>query len=198
MTDRPDFAALIGSRICHDLIGPIGAIGNGVELLQMGPAGKSPEVALIADSVANASARIRFFRLAFGSGAGETQVARGEVETILADLSRGGRVAMTLTGPAVLARREVKLAFLAAQCLESALPFGGQVAMDRAEKGWALTGRSPRLKVDPALWDLLASPNPGANISPGHIHFALLGAEAQVQGRRLAVDLGATEIRIAF
>mgnify|MGYP000296592635 CR=1 FL=1 len=42
---------LIGSRICHDLISPIGAIGNGVELLGLtGP--PSPEVRLIADSVA--------------------------------------------------------------------------------------------------------------------------------------------------
>ncbi len=198
MTDRPDFAALIGSRICHDLISPIGAIGNGVELLQMGPGGKSPEVALIADSVANASARIRFFRLAFGSSAGEAQVARSEVEAILADLARGSRVAMAITGPAALSRREVKLAFLAAQCLESALPFGGQVAMDRGEQGWTLTGRSPRLKLDPDLWDLLANPAPAAGIGAGQVHFALLCAEAQAQGRRLTVDLGEGEVRIEF
>ena len=35
MSDTPDLSALIGSRICHDLISPIGAIGNGVELLMM-------------------------------------------------------------------------------------------------------------------------------------------------------------------
>ncbi len=55
----PDLAALIGSRICHDLISPIGAIGNGLELLSMAGAG-GPEVALISDSVSNANARIRF------------------------------------------------------------------------------------------------------------------------------------------
>ena len=57
MSDTPDLSALIGSRICHDLISPIGAIGNGVELLMMeGRAG--PEVALIAESVAAANAQI--------------------------------------------------------------------------------------------------------------------------------------------
>ena len=42
MQDKPDLAALIGSRICHDLISPIGAIGNGVELLMMDGAAKTP------------------------------------------------------------------------------------------------------------------------------------------------------------
>ena len=66
MTDN--IAALIRSRICHDLISPIGAIGNGVELLTMSAsAGGSPELDLIADSVHNANARIRFFRIAYGA-----------------------------------------------------------------------------------------------------------------------------------
>ena len=44
MPDKPDLAALVGSRICHDLISPIGAIGNGVELLMMEGAAKGPEM----------------------------------------------------------------------------------------------------------------------------------------------------------
>ncbi len=43
MQDRPDLAALIASRICHDLISPIGAIGNGVELMSMDRGGQGPE-----------------------------------------------------------------------------------------------------------------------------------------------------------
>ena len=68
MQDKPDLAALIASRICHDLISPIGAIGNGVELLAMEPGGTLPEMALISESVANANDRIRFFRICFGRG----------------------------------------------------------------------------------------------------------------------------------
>lgn len=91
MTANPaDLAALIGSRICHDLISPIGAIGNGVELLAMtGAAG--PEVALIAESVAAANARIRFFRIAFGAAPADQRIGAPEVRSILDDLSRGGR-----------------------------------------------------------------------------------------------------------
>ena len=60
MTDQTDLSALLGSRICHDLISPIGAIGNGVELLMMEGGTPSPELVLIAESVAAANARIRF------------------------------------------------------------------------------------------------------------------------------------------
>ena len=66
MSNSPDLAALLGSRICHDLISPIGAIGNGVELMLMDGAGRAPEVALISESVDAANARIRFFRVAYG------------------------------------------------------------------------------------------------------------------------------------
>ncbi|MEO0403208.1 MAG: histidine phosphotransferase, partial [Pseudomonadota bacterium] len=62
-----NLAALIGSRICHDLISPIGAINNGLELLGMSDQRDGPEIDLISESVENASARIRFFRIAYGA-----------------------------------------------------------------------------------------------------------------------------------
>ncbi|MEP3017383.1 MAG: histidine phosphotransferase, partial [Tateyamaria sp.] len=54
-----NLGALIGSRICHDLISPIGAINNGLELLGMSNEREGPELDLISESVGNASARIR-------------------------------------------------------------------------------------------------------------------------------------------
>ena len=94
MPESPDFSALIGSRICHDLVNPIGAIGNGVELMQMDGAVRGPELTLIAESVANANARIRFFRIAFGASGGQ-RVSKSEVLAVLSDLTHG----YALTGP---------------------------------------------------------------------------------------------------
>lgn len=110
MQDKPDLAALIGSRICHDLISPIGAIGNGVELLMMDGAAQTPELALIAESVASADARIRFFRVAYGAASGNQRIARGEVAGIIADMTRGGRLQVEWISSMELSRREVKLA----------------------------------------------------------------------------------------
>ena len=100
MLDKPDLAALIASRICHDLISPIGAIGNGVELLAMEPGAVRPEMALISESVANANARIRFFRISFGAASGDQRIARSEVMSVLTDLTRGGRVSYAWTSVA--------------------------------------------------------------------------------------------------
>ena len=82
-----DLPALIGSRICHDLISPIGAINNGLELLNMAGTGAAPgpELELIGQSVESASARIRFFRIAFGAS-GDQTMGQGEVTSIFRDL----------------------------------------------------------------------------------------------------------------
>jgi len=63
-----NLAALIGSRICHDLISPVGAVGNGLELMQMAGGKLLPEMALIEESVEAARLRILFFRIAYRDG----------------------------------------------------------------------------------------------------------------------------------
>jgi histidine phosphotransferase ChpT len=198
MQDRPDLAALIASRICHDLISPIGAIGNGVELMSMDPGGQGPEMALIAESVANANARIRFFRISFGAASGDQRIARSEVLSILTDLTRGGRVSYGWTSTADLPRREVRLAFLLLQCLETALAYGGKVDVTRDDSGWTVTAQAPRLKIDPALWEVLTDPRPPSDIGAGQVHFALVPDELARQGRRLVTQIGETAIRLTF
>ena len=78
-TDDLDLTALVGSRICHDLINPIGAIGNGVELLAMADAPPSAELALISQSVDSAMARIAMFRVAFGAATDGGQMGAREI-----------------------------------------------------------------------------------------------------------------------
>ena len=199
MSDTYDLTALLGSRICHDLISPIGAIGNGVELLMMDGMGTSPELALIVDSVAHANARIRFFRVAFGAaGASDQRIGRAEVVGILNDLMRGGRLAMDWQSPQELSRREVKLAFLAIQCLESAMPHGGTVAIERGETRWTVKGDTARVRIDAELWDYLSNPAATADVGPGDVHFALLRDEIARQHRRLTVELGDGAVRMSF
>jgi histidine phosphotransferase ChpT len=199
MPDRPDLTALLGSRICHDLISPLGAIGNGVELLMMDSATTGPEVALISESVANANARIRFFRVAFGAASPDQRMGRPEITSILADTTKGGRLTVDWLVPGDQARREVKLALLAVQCLESAMPWGGRVTVDLGDGGgWQVTGTARRLRVEPSLWDMLVTARVPGDISPAQVQFALLPEEAARQGRRTAVRLTETEIALSF
>lgn len=186
MSDRhPDLAALIGSRICHDLISPLGAIGNGVELLAMTSAGASPEVALIAESVTQANARIRFFRLAFGAPGAGSEVPLAEVRAILADIAHGGRLRIDWQIAGELPRPRVKLAFLALLCLETALPHGGAITLRAQADGWEAAARAERLKVEPDLWANLTAATPDTGLAPAQVQFALLPAAAAAAGRPL-------------
>lgn len=198
MPDKPDLAALLGSRICHDLISPIGAIGNGVELLLMDGSGKSPEMALISESVAHASARIRFFRVAFGGSGSDQRIGQTEVASILADMTRGGRLILDWQGPSDLARREVKLAFLLILCLETAMSHGGRITVERSAARWTITGRASRLRIDPNLWEVLSNPAALAEIGPAQVHFLLVPEEIARQHRRLTAEMSETEIRLSF
>jgi len=71
MQDDPfDFAGMLCARLCHDLVGPVGALGNGLELLALDqdPAMRQQTLALMASSVGAVAAKLQFFRLAFGTG----------------------------------------------------------------------------------------------------------------------------------
>jgi histidine phosphotransferase ChpT len=198
MIDRRDLTALIGSRICHDLISPIGAIGNGVELLMMagGPAG--PEIALIAQSVAHANARIRFFRVAFGAASAVQRIGRDEVQDILTDITRGGRVQIGWTSGPDADRAAVKLAFLLLMCVETALPYGGRVRVVADDDSWLIATEGARLQIDPDLWEVLSNPLSQVPIGAAQVHFALVPAELAAQSRKLSVKISDQMIRLEF
>lgn len=198
MPNKPDITALLGSRICHDLISPIGAISNGVELLLMDNVAKGPEMTLVAESVANANARIRFFRVAFGQTTKDQRIGLTEVRGILADLARGSRTMVDWNTPTDLSRRETKLAFLCMLCLESALGQGGRLAVDRGESRWTVTGTAPRLRIDPKLWEVLSNPQTEVEIGASQVQFLLVPEEVARQHRRLTVEINETEIRLTF
>jgi histidine phosphotransferase ChpT len=194
----PDLMALIGSRICHDLISPIGAISNGVELLAMSGTAPGPEMSLIAESVAAANARIRFFRVAFGGGGADQRIGRTEVGTILTDYTHGGRTQVAWNSDTDLSRGDVKLVFLAILCLETAMPFGGRIRVEQAARRWLVAGASAKLRPDPMLWERLALPEAEPGLTAAQVQFALIGLQLRATGRRLLTDIGAEEIRLNF
>lgn len=191
-------AALLGSRICHDLISPIGAISNGVELLQMSGASNSPELELISESVENANARIRFFRIAFGVASEDQRIGSSEVQDILRDLTRGTRLSIGWTAPSDLPRDEVKRVFLMIQCLEAAMPWGGHITVELDGERWRVIGQSDRLKDITALWDALRDPENGDSITAAEVQFLLLPLLLGAAGRRLDLDVQAQQITATF
>jgi histidine phosphotransferase ChpT len=199
MTDQgtPDLAALVGSRICHDLISPVGAIANGLELLQMSGAATGPEVTLIGDSVSSANARIRFFRVAFGQGGAGQAIAAAEVRDILGDLYRGGRLTVQAELGGDAARDEVKLVFLLLLCLETSLPYGGRIAIRRDGRGWSLEAESDKYRTDEALWALLGGARVPPTLTPAQVHYALAPVAAAHLGRTIRTRIEPDRIGLA-
>ncbi len=197
MTDMPDLAALLGSRLCHDLISPIGAIGNGVELLSLQGAMDGPELTLIAQSVAHATARIRLFRLAFGMAGANQRVPRGEVQGILNDLPMGGRTRIDWQTPSDMDRLLAKQVLLAVLCLETTLPYSGQIALTTQEDGARVTATSDKLRITPPLWDRLTRPDAAhPPAAPGDVQFALLALSLGQTNRRIDLTLADTAISL--
>ncbi len=191
--DNFNLASLIGSRICHDLISPIGAINNGLELLDLSGGVQGPEMELIADSVGNAGARIQFFRVAYGA-AGYQLMGQAEVSAILEDLNRGGRLRVFWTPREAQSRAEVRLAFLALQCLETAMPYGGEVRITSEDGHWTIAGKAEKLNIDNALWRMSGE----VEITPALVQFALLPVAASDLGRKVTLTRGAADITLRF
>lgn len=197
-------ASLIASRICHDLISPVGAIANGLELMSLGGAKSGgPELALVTDSCEYASARIRFFRIAFGAASDNALVSRNEILMVLRALSDAGRVSYDWSPGGDLPRREVQLALLAMQCVEAALPRGGEICIEYQPGHWSVTGLAERVVPDPAHWQqmerIARSPAPETEepvVAPNHVQFVLLPLLAREIGRRPQVEEAAGRLTL--
>lgn len=201
---------LVAARLCHDLVSPLGAIGNGVELMSMpGASAHGPELRLVSESVENAQARIRVFRVAFGTTQADQRMGAPEIATLLADLSRAGRLSFDWQVSGDQARRDIKMVLLAALCLETALPRGGRVLIcrsghDYTGQGWRLVADAPRTRADPPLWSLLGRgagsvpPMALADLSAAQVQFALLPREAALARRRLHWEIDEAGAEISF
>lgn len=191
-----NLAALIGSRICHDLISPIGAINNGLELLGMSNEREGPEFELINESVENASARIRFFRIAYGAGS-DQPMGRAEVVSIIRDVIGAGRLKVAYGPMDEQPRWAVRMAFLAVQCLESSMPYGGRIEISCDSGTWTISGHSEKANPDADLWALLGGAD-AQGLAPAHVQFALLYEVAKDMKRSIKSEMSDDVLRIGF
>ncbi|WP_412563121.1 histidine phosphotransferase family protein [Thalassobius sp. MITS945101] len=197
MDHNQELAQLIGSRICHDLVSPIGAIGNGLELMQMTSGALSPEMSLIQESLDHANARIRLFRLAFGRATAMQQIGASEISGLLADIGRTGRVSYHWNGPNAAPRTEVQAVCLAAMCLERCLPYGGRIQITNEGSCWHLTADGRKLLWDAETWQALIAMETVPEAA-NEVEFALLQNALHRLGRRPVAECFATLVSLRF
>jgi histidine phosphotransferase ChpT len=159
-----DLAALLCSRVCHDLISPVGAIVNGLEVLAEEKDQETQDFALelIKKSSRTASAKLQFCRIAFGAaGSAGAQIDSGDAETISRGFLEDDKTKLTwnLTR-AILPKNRIKLLLNMLVIAGQTIPRGGTLTVDGIGSG-EMTGFSIRAagtnaKVAPTVAPLLA------------------------------------------
>ncbi len=129
-----DLAALLCSRVCHDVIGPVGAIINGLEVLdgEQDEEMRTVAMELIKKSAMSASARLQFCRLAFGAaGSFGAMIDTGDAEKVARDIFANGRTVLEWrAGRRMASRNSIKLLLNLCLIAASTVPRGGVVTVD--------------------------------------------------------------------
>ncbi len=140
-----DLAALLCSRVCHDLISPTGAIVNGLEVLEESKDEETKTFALnlIKKSAKGASARLQFCRLAFGAaGSAGAQIDLGDAENVARGFIEDDKVKITWNLPRLLmAKNRVKLLLNMLVVAGQAIPRGGSLTVDPVGSGETMSFR---------------------------------------------------------
>lgn len=161
MTITPvDFASLLCSRLCHDLLSPVGALNNGLELLadEHDPEMRQRCLDLLNESARTSANKLKFFRLAFGAAGGfgdkvDTREARTAIEGLFGE---GGKVAIGwMIEEGALPKPAVKVLLNLALIAGDALVRGGQLDIGAEEQDGkveiVVRAEGPRLILDQEL-----------------------------------------------
>ena len=161
----PDLAALLCSRVCHDIISPVGAINNGLELLDEGGADEDA-MKLIRQSARNASARLQFARIAFGAaGSAGMMIDTGDAESVAIAFLKNEKPELIWNGVrALLPKNKVKLLLNLLLVANAAIPRGGRLVVTLenldTEPRFALAASGPMLRVPPKFLELHSGNKP--------------------------------------
>jgi histidine phosphotransferase ChpT len=181
----PDLSALVSARLCHDLISPMGAIGNGLELLQMAGGAGEAELALVNESLANALAKLRFYRIAFGPADAQARQSAEEAAQITEAMFAGRFTVHWQSGGADMPRSLARMVYLAVLCLERSLPMGGhvRVGIEPDTVSLAVDGRRTAPPVE--LWEHVTHGTPVPGLKADVVQFALLRQAAESSGHAI-------------
>jgi len=197
-----DLAALLCSRVCHDVISPVGAIVNGLEVLEdeKDPEMRAVALDLIKKSAASASARLQFCRLAFGAaGSMGASIDTGDADTVTRGLIASERTTLAWNPPRQFApKNKVKLLLNLCLIAQSTIPRGGVISVDLNGQDDSLAmrveakGLNPRLASGVA--DLVAGRPESGSVDAHSIQPYFAGLVARECGMEVAITVEAESV----
>jgi histidine phosphotransferase ChpT len=170
-----ELASLLCSRLCHDLMSPVGALNNGIELLadEQDPEMREKCLELLAESARASANKLKFFRLAFGAGGGfgdeiDTHEAKAALEGLYG--SDGRTELGWMVADDKLPKGAIKLLLNLAMIAGDSLVRGGRldVGAERHDGGLEIVIRAEgqRILLDPKLRETIANGHAGGEVEP--------------------------------
>lgn len=191
MTEKIELRVLelLASRLCHDLISPVSAVGNGLELLEESAGGLDDDaLALCMDSQKRAAALLQSFRMAFGAGQVSEQL--DDAKRLATDILQKSKVRLDWSAdgapaqpPQGAARLLLNMVMLASECL----PRGGFVRVRFAPGAIEVTAEGQDPKAIDELAAALQPDCPAVALSPRTVQAFFAARLAERIGGRLAV-----------
>jgi len=202
--DAMDLAALLCSRVCHDVISPVGAIVNGLEVLEDEKDAEMRNFALdlIKKSAHMASARLQFCRLAFGAaGSAGASIDTGDAEQVARGLFSDERTKLEWNAArALMPKNKVKLTLNLCLIAAAAIPRGGVISVT-VEGGEAathlkVTAKGTNARLASHIPELLAGTPQNDTVDAHGIQAFYTGLVAQAVDMKLEVAASGDEITI--
>jgi histidine phosphotransferase ChpT len=193
--DSLDLAALLCSRVCHDLISPVAAIVNGLEVIDEGGDEETKRFAmdLIRKSSRASSAKLQFCRIAFGAaGSAGAQVDLGDAETVARGFIEDDKVKLNWNLTRVLLpKNRVKLLLNMLVVAGGTIPRGGSLTVDPVGSGetmgFKITAAGLNARVPQAVPDLLEGKAEGGTVDAHAIQPFYTGLLARACGVGVSV-----------
>ncbi|MBY0532706.1 MAG: histidine phosphotransferase [Xanthobacteraceae bacterium] len=193
-----DLSAMLCSKVCHDVINPVAAMENGFQLLEMDQKPESREEAmkLIRHSAVQATAKLKYARIAFGSSGSPTaQLDVGDAGELGKQLFEPDLKVEFTIPKTLLAKNRVKLLLNLMLIAAGAVPRGGVMKVDPIGSGetmgFSVKVEAERVRLQPVTESLLAG-TPAEPVTAQTVQPFYAGVLAREQGMKIALAAGAT------
>ncbi|MFJ5369381.1 histidine phosphotransferase ChpT [Bosea sp. CER48] len=201
--DSLDLAALLCSRVCHDVISPVGAIVNALEVLEEDdPSMRDFALELIKKSARNASARLQFARLAFGAaGSAGAMIDLGDAGNVANGFLNDEKLSLDWEAPrALLPKNQVKLLLNLLIIASQAVPRGGKLvsrATVEGEQGsFEISATGSHARIPAHVEDLLAGNAPGGTIDAHAVQPVYTGMVSRAAGMEISIAIDGETVTI--
>jgi histidine phosphotransferase ChpT len=202
--DSLDLAALLSSRVCHDVISPVGAIVNGLEVLEeeKDQEMRGHALALIKSSAQEASSRLQFCRLAFGAaGSKGSSIDTGDAENVARQLLADERTRLDWNVPRVLLpKNKVKLLLNLCLIADASIPRGGDISISAKgeddDMSFHVQAKGVNARVTPGVASLLSGEPEDGSVDARAIQAYYAGLVARSCGLEVSLALSGDVVTI--